>query len=85
MMATCRNCGVSSREDPTAMRVELVLDADPIGTFSVAGATMKVTVKESLRLRCLRCGWSIGGYYDCVEQCFTGIPETERLDGPTES
>ena len=62
-MATCPECGVSSRQDPTAITVEPVFVAKPIGTFSVAGAQMKVSAYQRLQMSC-RCGWKILGYID---------------------
>lgn len=61
-MATCPECGVSSRVDPAAMVIEDCLVAKPIGSFSLAGAQMKVSAHAMLRLRCVRCGWSIVGH-----------------------
>lgn len=63
LMATCPECGARSRDDETAFVVEPVLVAKPLGTYSVAGAQMKASAYERLRLRC-RCGWSILGHID---------------------
>lgn len=59
-MATCPSCGVSSRDDPTAMVMEPFYEARAIGTFSLAGRTMKVSAVAKATLTC-RCGWSIVG------------------------
>ncbi len=77
-MATCPNCQVSSREDPTAMEVIDVLTARPLGAWSLAGATMKVSAYRTLRLQC-RCGWSIEGWLQPSEE--TGRIEDGRFVG----
>ena len=62
-MATCPSCGTKSREDPTAMTVEEVLVAKPVGTFSLAGVGMKFSAAARLKLAC-RCGWSVLGHIE---------------------
>ncbi len=74
-MATCPHCGVRGREDPEAFKVYPVLVAKPLGTHSLAGAQMKVSVVSMLRLKCRRCGWHIDGRI--VEDRFEGDPSTE--------
>lgn len=59
-MATCPQCGVSSREDPTAMTIEPFLQAKPIGTWSLSGRAMKMVAVTKAKLTC-RCGWSVTG------------------------
>jgi hypothetical protein len=63
-MATCPNCGVSSRDDSLAIEVTRVLEALPLGTYSVAGVTPKVVARERYKMACLRCGWSILGWIE---------------------
>lgn len=59
-MATCPECGTSSRTDPTVMRLEPVLQASPVGTYSLAGVQMKFSARAAHRLTC-RCGWTVTG------------------------
>ncbi len=59
-MATCPECGLSSRTDPTAVSVERINILKPLGTFSVAGAQMKASAYEAYVLKC-RCGWWVYG------------------------
>lgn len=73
-MATCPNCGVRSREVDDAIWVSPVLEARPIGTFSVAGATPKVSATFTLRMYC-RCGWSIAGWLE--DETFVGQASTQ--------
>ncbi len=75
-MATCPVCGTSSRTDPEAMVLEPTgrLMAKPPGTFSMAGAQMKLAAMSGVRLTC-RCGWSIEGYIE--GEHFLGYPETQ--------
>lgn len=62
-MATCPECGTSSRVDPTAITVQEVLVAKPLGTFSLAGVTDKRSAYTRLQMSC-RCGWKILGYIE---------------------
>jgi hypothetical protein len=62
-MATCPECGVSSRVDSTAFSIEKVLVFKPLGTWSVAGQQMKTVAYERLEMSC-QCGWRIRGYID---------------------
>lgn len=75
-MATCRNCHVSSRVDPEAMEVDEVLEAPPLGTWSLSGTQLKTPVSRGLRLKCLRCGWYILGHIG-EDGSFYGDPKTE--------
>lgn len=59
-MATCPECGSSSRVDPDAITVERVLAAKPLGTFSLGGSMMKVSARDMFRMSC-RCGWFVHG------------------------
>lgn len=59
-MATCPDCGLSSRDDPSLMTLERVFVSKPVGEFSLSGAQMKLSAVESHRLAC-RCGWSVTG------------------------
>lgn len=79
-MATCPNCGVSSRKDFTAITVEKFLIARPPGTWSVAGNQLKTVASEVLRMSC-RCGWHIDGFIDGEEFC--GWSESQHF--PDES
>ena len=60
-MATCPNCGVSTRQEPGAMKVETVFVAQPLGTFSLAGGQLKASARARSQLSCTRCGWSTLG------------------------
>lgn len=62
-MATCPDCGASSRTDPTFV-VEPALVAEPPGTYSLAGAQDKVSAVSTLRLRHGGCGWYVTGRVD---------------------
>lgn len=76
-MATCPNCGTSSRSDPAAMQVSEVLsvpDTFPLNA-SLAGAQMKASATLTLRLAC-GCGWSILGRLE--GDTFVGAPATQR-------
>lgn len=77
-MATCPNCGASSRTDPT-FTVALVegLIAKPLGTFSVAGAGLKTVAVQRMRLSHGACGWSIDGWLEGGS--FVGVEATERM------
>jgi hypothetical protein len=79
-MATCPNCGVSSRSDSAAITVQKFLIAKPLGTWSVSGSQMKTVASEVLRMSC-RCGWHIDGFIDGEQFC--GRPETQHF--PDES
>lgn len=59
-MATCPECGTSSRIDPTAMTLAPILQAKPVGAYSLAGVMMKAPVRLAYRLAC-RCGWTVTG------------------------
>lgn len=80
-MATCPNCRTSSRTDPDAFSVEEVVQAKPIGSFSLAGAQLKLSGVMRLRLRC-RCGWSILGVLK--GDAFEGDPDTQTWPSPGE-
>lgn len=62
-MATCPECGASSRTDPTAMTIEPVPQAKPVGAFSLAGVQMKFPARTAVRLTC-RCGWTVTGHIE---------------------
>lgn len=57
-MATCLKC-----KSKTGLEVVNTgrLYGRPIGTFSLAGAQMKVSAMEVLELRHPECGWSVEG------------------------
>lgn len=74
-MATCPHCGTRGRTDPDAFMIEEVFVAKPPGSFSVAGATSKVTAKKWIKLSC-RCGWSILGWLEDTNT-FLGDPATQ--------
>lgn len=76
-MATCPNCNTSSRTDPDALSVDRVLEARPLGTWSLAGAQLKTSAVERLRLSC-RCGWSVLGYVN-EDEDFMGYPDTQTF------
>lgn len=59
-MATCPECKVSSRVDNTAMSVDEVLVAKPLGTWSLSGVQDKTVATVKLRLSC-KCGWGVFG------------------------
>lgn len=64
-MATCPQCGNSSRVNPGSMVIEEVLVARPLGTFSLSGSTLKWSANQRLRLRCTQCGFKVcGGLQD---------------------
>jgi hypothetical protein len=59
------------------MDLEPVLDARPVGTFSLAGAQMKVSAQWKWKLQCPACGlYAIGhiegGEVDPCSQIMTG-------------
>jgi hypothetical protein len=66
-MATCPDCGASSRTDSTAFEIRKTLVASPIGSFSLAGAQMKVSAREVLVLQCAHCGWHVIGHLEVDE------------------
>ena len=61
-MATCPACGANSRSDATFALQEVLVPKD-IGTFSLAGAPMKVAASSAMRLA-HSCGWSVLGHID---------------------
>ena len=63
-MATCPRCYVSSHQDPDSFTEEPALVARPIGSFSLAGAQMKFSAVEALRMSHTTCGWSVLGRDD---------------------
>lgn len=69
-MATCPNCGTSSRQDPEAITLERVLAAKALGTWSLAGAQLKTVAVERHKLEC-RCGWYVIGDVDENGENFT--------------
>ncbi len=80
-MVTCPHCGVSSRQDPTALKVTEIMVATPLGSFSLAGQQMKVPVRTMHRLGC-RCGWHVDGYVNFTTGQFDGRADTQHF--PTE-
>jgi hypothetical protein len=77
-MATCPNCGTSSRVDPEAMVIRPVLTPKPLGTFSLAGSSMKLSARLEQRLAC-RCGWHIDGHIDVADGEFIGRVATQHF------
>lgn len=63
-MATCPRCGTSSRVDPESFALAPALFAKSIGSFSLAGAQMKFSAVEALRMSHATCGWSVLGHDD---------------------
>lgn len=59
-MATCPECGKSSRTDPALMTLTPVLVARPVGAYSLAGVMLKFSARTAYRLTC-RCGWTATG------------------------
>lgn len=55
----CPSCGATG-----TLALDEVLSANPIGSFSLAGAQMKVTAKAKPRLTWSVCGLSLLGEYD---------------------
>lgn len=74
-MATCPKCKVSTRITPGAMRVEPVLVARPLGSFSLAGAQMKVSARSALRLSCNHCDFEITGRVEGSDFIADALPE----------
>lgn len=62
-MATCPDCGVSSRINPSGFALEQVIVAKPLGSFSLAGAQTKVSATSRVQLS-HSCGWSVVGRVD---------------------
>lgn len=60
-MATCPSCGIHGYENDGTFRLDTVLWAEPIGSFSLSGAQMKVAAYERQRLSCNACGWYVLG------------------------
>lgn len=61
-MATCPSCGANSRTDD-GFTVDNVLEAKPLGTFSLAGNQPKVSAVSRLRMA-HTCGWSVTGHIE---------------------
>jgi len=76
-MATCPDCGASSRTDPT-FEVTRVLVAKPFGTFSVAGAQTKTVASERMKLSHLSCGWSVLGRLEGSDFVADAAPASEE-------
>jgi Zn finger protein HypA/HybF involved in hydrogenase expression len=74
----CPCCGVSSRDDPEAAEVTRVLEAKPLGTYSIAGVQTKVVARQRLQLRCTRCGWRTLGHVDSADGKFATTPADMR-------
>ncbi len=74
-MATCPNCGTSSRTDPNAMVVSEGLMARPLGTWSLAGQQLKTSAYGPLYKLSCRCGWAIWGVIN--GDSFDGYPDTQ--------
>lgn len=58
-MATCPECGTSSRTQPGALWLDAVLVTSPLTAQSLSGSQLKTGARR-LRLSC-RCGWKILG------------------------
>lgn len=56
----CPQCGAP----PGCLRLEEVLVAQQIGTFSLAGAQMKVSARTCPKLTCTECDLSLIGRYE---------------------
>jgi hypothetical protein len=82
-VATCPNCGASSRTNGDAISVERLDESDrrSIAAFNFA-AGLRV---PALRLRCELCDWTIDGWIDDAGENFVGIPATERRPNPDRS
>lgn len=89
-MATCPDCGANSRTDPTFVQ-EPVMVARPVGSFSLAGAGVKFSAFEALRLRHVGsedrpCGWTVYGRsedgYFIVDPTLTATAPAARDPGP---
>ena len=77
-MATCPQCGASSRTDSTFVLERVVLAA-PLASFSVAGAQMKVPARIRLRLMHAGCGWFVYGSIEGED--FVADPTDPRVRG----
>jgi hypothetical protein len=66
------------------LQLTQTLAAKPIGTFSLAGAQMKVSAEQLWKLACPSCSWYAvghieGGTYDPETQTMTGGHLVPRL------
>lgn len=77
-MATCPDCGASSRVDPTAFDVTETLVASPIGEWSLAGVQLKTPATVQQRLTCRRCGWFVTGRVDSEGSNFIADPPATK-------
>ena len=62
-MATCPDCGASSRVDPT-FTLERVYVAQPITEVGLAGNQLKVAAREMIQMTHETCGWSVRGHIE---------------------
>lgn len=63
LMATCPECGLSSRAEPGALWIEELLTVHDVGSWLLSGSQMKGPATRNLVLHC-RCGWSITGWIE---------------------
>lgn len=65
-MNTCPHCGSGP------LQLNRSITAKPIGTFSLAGAQMKVSAVDQHILSCAACGWYAVGDVEGVEATADG-------------
>lgn len=63
-MTTAQESNCPACDQHGSLVIETHIVANPLGTFSIAGAQMKVTARERLVLRCSACGLEITGECD---------------------
>lgn len=67
-MRPCPQCGAVGTVDLTP-----VLVAKPLGSFSLAGAQLKVPAWSGYALVCSACGWTVTGHVQGLEPDDTGM------------
>ena len=62
-MATCPECGASSRTDPT-FSVERTFTPTTLGRLQISAGEREIDMVQTLVLRHDRCGWAVSGHLD---------------------
>lgn len=68
ILKACPECGHAGK-----LILETRMQAAQLGTFSLAGAGMKVTARDKALLRCLRCNMQRQGYVEDLYMSSDGV------------
>ncbi len=75
-MATCRHCGINSRDPSQPITITKILAPTELGTLHLLQGERVIDMKTVIELKC-RCGYSIRGWID--GDTFYGEPDTEHF------